>query len=699
MSTTTTHQWRFFRSGGFDQVSIATPADLLHLGELDPKLWTVLNCPTTGLEFDTATLTMLDQDKDGQIRVPEILAAVKWSCERLTDLNLMFAQPGLPLAAITDSDDEGAGIKNAAKQVLRYSGKTAEESIQVADLLNTSCLFSADHFNGDGVVVPELTTDADLQQFITAILNTQGGLADRSGVTGVNKDSLQQFLAQAQSVVDWHAAFDASQVTLCPLADQTAAAVSVFEQVQAKIDDYFLRCQLAAFDGKAVQNLNPATSVYDNLANKVIAKADSDIAALPLSAVTTDSILVLNQGINPAWASRMQEFADKVLTPLLGEPCNELSLTLWQNISAQLAAWRNWMAARPDTSVHELSLTQLQQFLASDLPAKLEALIAEDLAACTFANNLHALEKLVRYQRDLVTLLRNFVSFSDFYQGKQKAIFQAGTLFIDQRSCDLVLQVNDVARHATMAPFSGCYLIYCTCTRQGEAPLNIVAALTGGDVDELMVAGRNGVFYDRKGRDWKASVTKVVVQPVSIRQAFWTPYRRIAAFIEQQVQKFAAARDKDIEAKTTAGASTASNFDIAKFAGIFAAFGLAVGAMGTALAAIVSGLFQLAWWQIPLVLIALVLVVSAPSMIIAYLTLRRRNLGPLLDANGWAVNTRARINVPFGAALTNLASLPKGSKKALIDPFAEKPSVWPYVLAAMIILVVGLAVWQTWFNA
>ena len=37
------HIWRFFRSGGFDQVRLETADDLRHLSELDPKLWTVLN--------------------------------------------------------------------------------------------------------------------------------------------------------------------------------------------------------------------------------------------------------------------------------------------------------------------------------------------------------------------------------------------------------------------------------------------------------------------------------------------------------------------------------------------------------------------------------------------------------------------------------------------------------------------------------
>ena len=73
------HKWRFFRSGGFDQVRLETGADLKALGELDPKLWAALSCPTSGLEFDGKTLELIDSDADGHVRVPEIVAAVQWT--------------------------------------------------------------------------------------------------------------------------------------------------------------------------------------------------------------------------------------------------------------------------------------------------------------------------------------------------------------------------------------------------------------------------------------------------------------------------------------------------------------------------------------------------------------------------------------------------------------------------------------------
>lgn len=712
-TTQSQHKWRFFRSGGFDQVALDSAADLQHLAELDPKLWTVLNCPTTGLEFDHRTAALLDLDGDGQIRVPEILAAVRWCCERLQDPDVLFKEPGLPLSAIAESDEEGRHLKAAAQRVLEITGKTVDEPLQVADLSDMTLLFSPHHFNGDGVVMAELTSDAELALLITEIIQTQGAEADRSGGLGMTQDSLDAFYQQAQAVVDWHAAGGSDDPLFCPLGAATADAVAAFEAVKAKVDDFFVRCQLAAFDPKASDALNPASAVYDLLSNKAISTVDADVAALPLAAIAAGQSLPLGQGLNPAWSQAISELKLQVLEPLLAvkskAKAEHLSFEQWQQVCLLLEPYRVWQAAKPDSTLHQLPLERLEAIVSADGKERLELLIEQDLAASTFADNVDAVERLVRYQRDLVTLLRNFVSLSDFYQSKHKAIFQAGTLYLDQRSCELVLKVSDMARHATMAPFSGCYLVYCTCERQGEKPLQIVAALTGGDVDELMVPGRNGVFYDREGRDWRAMVTKVVAQPVSIGQAFWSPYKRVAAFIEAQLQKFAASRDKDIEAKTTTGVTTISTtaptpaaptavagFDIAKFAGIFAALGLAVGAIGTSLAAVMAGLFSLAWWQIPLVIAAVLLLISGPSMLMAFLTLRRRNLGPLLDANGWAVNTRAKINVPFGAALTGLARLPAGAKRSLTDPFAEKKRPWPGLFLLLMVVLCASLFW--WFR-
>jgi len=165
---------------------------------------------------------------------------------------------------------------------------------------------------------------------------------------------------------------------------------------------------------------------------------------------------------------------------------------------------------------------------------------------------------------------------------------------------------------------------------------------------------------------------------------------RAKAASDKAAAGIAAAAEKAAAAKAAPAAP--APFDVAKFAGIFAAVGLAVGAIGTAIAAVVTGFLKLNWWQMPLALAGLILIISGPSMIIAWLKLRQRNLGPLLDANGWAVNARARINIPFGGSLTKTASLPEGAERSLQDPFAEKKSRWPYYLALVILLGIVLYV-------
>ena len=106
-----------------------------------------------------------------------------------------------------------------------------------------------------------------------------------------------------------------------------------------------------------------------------------------------------------------------------------------------------------------------------------------------------------------------------------------------------------------MAGMAGTYLAYCDCVRKGTGEkLSIVAAFTGGDSDNLMV-GRNGIFYDRKGRDWDATITKIVDNPISIRQAFWSPYKKLVRMIEERAAKQAAAADASSNAQLTAVAN------------------------------------------------------------------------------------------------------------------------------------------------
>lgn len=160
-------------------------------------------------------------------------------------------------------------------------------------------------------------------------------------------------------------------------------------------------------------------------------------------------------------------------------------------------------------------------------------------------------------------LCTNFVNFADFYNRGEPAIFQAGTLFLDQRSCELTLPLEDAAKHDD-GRHGGRYLAYCDCVRKGTGEKRqIVAAFTDGDLDNLMV-GRNGIFYDRQGRDWDATITKIIDNPISLRQAFWAPYKKFVRMIEEMVAKRAAAADAAADAKLAQAATAAAEVDKTK---------------------------------------------------------------------------------------------------------------------------------------
>jgi len=223
--------------------------------------------------------------------------------------------------------------------------------------------------------------------------------------------------------------------------------------------------------------------------------------------------------------------------------------------------------------------------------------------------------------------------------------------------------------------------------------LQIVAAFTGGDSDNLMV-GRNGIFYDRKGRDWDATITQILDNPISIRQAFWAPYKKCLRLIEEQIAKRAAAAGNAATAQVQAAAATGQppaplpppkKID----PGMLAALGLVLSTLLVALGGIFAAFTKLPLWQMPLAIAAILLAVSIPSMIIAWLKLRKRNLGPILDANGWAVNAKAKINVPFGTSLTKVAVLPPGAQRDMVDPFAEKRKPWGLYAAITVILLLA----------
>ena len=697
MTEATSHTWKFFRVGGFEQVSLESGADFMRLGQLDQKLWVALACPTTGIEFDPNTAALIDTDKDGRIRAPELISAVNWTCSMLKNpSDLVKGSSGLPLDAINDSTSEGAQLLASAKQLLIGIGNKDGGVINLEDASAQAKAFAATNFNGDGIVPADAADDAATKAVVADIIACCGADADRSGKPGVSQAKVDTFFADAAAFSDWCKKGEADKTILPVGAENTAAASAAVKAVKAKVDDYFARCKLAAYDSRALAAVNRQESEYLALAAQDMTITASEISGFPLAQVSAGKSLPLKEGINPAWVAAVTKLQAAAIKPLLGDK-SALTEADWLVLLTKLGPFECWQAGKAGASVEKLGIKRVREILAGKSKAVLAALIAQDKAMEPTANAIATVEKLVRFHRDLNQLCTNFVNFKDFYNGASLAVFQAGTLYLDQRSCNLCLPVDDPSKHAAMAGLAGAYLAYCDCVRKGSGEKrSVVAVFSQGSDDNLMV-GRNGIFYDRKGRDWDATITKIVANPISLRAAFWSPYKKLARIIEGQIAKRAAAADANANAKLASAAEKTVNVDKAKPAepkkvdvGAVAAMGVAFSALSAAVAGMLGVFKGIEPWQVPLIILGLLLIISLPSLILAFLQLRKRNLAPILDANGWAVNARARINVPFGTRLTGIAKLPPGASVSTNDKYAERSSLLPKLLTFLFII------WWLW---
>ena len=528
--------------GGVTRVRIQSGKDIRHLGELDKKMWTVLSCPTTGLEISEESLKSMDVDGDGKLRVKEVIATADWLCASLVNPDTLFEQKAE--IALDNIADEG--LADVARQII--------ESQKAASLQDEKPMISL----------------ADVDAAIGAVT------------------------IEEQAV---------------PAAPLEADVIAAYKEKQAEYAAYF--------EQEKLQKLGLAVIAEDT----------------------------------PKPGMKEADFL---------------------KMGKQIAEWEAGKSAA-------------------------ETANADALAA---AKAVYApLRKLLLLHRDFYRLLRNFVTFEDFYDNDSATVasFQAGTLIIDQRACHLCMRVNDLPKHDVQAPLSGIYLLYCDCeSKKLGKKMQILAAMTQGEVKNLSV-GKNGIFYDNEGNDYDASVIKIIDNPISIRQAFWTPYRKLGDWITAKINKSAAEKDAavmsdvttKIEAKAEGGeAAQKPAFDIAKFAGIFAAIGMALGMIGTALVSVAKGLSGFAWWQYIVLFVVILLLISGPSMVMAWLKLRRRNLAPVLNANGWAVNSDALVSVIFGRTLTEQVAFPV-VKLPKVKTGMKKWQVTSIVLGIVAILLIA----------
>ncbi|MCG9881118.1 MAG: hypothetical protein MH472_11015, partial [Bacteroidia bacterium] len=299
---TNKHIWHFETIGGVKRVNLNSGEDLIALDSLDQKLWTALSCPVNGLEIDPHTLQLIDTNQDEQIRVPEILAAVKWVLNILKDPNdLLVGSNKLFLDAINEDSEVGKEILASARIILKNLGKAEQNYIELEDTTDSVKIFAGTAFNGDGVITVDSTPNENLKQLIEEIIDTIGSKHDRGGKIGIDEEQVTNFFDTSKKYYDWQMEAKNNADNIMPYGENTPIAYEAYLSVKDKIDDYFLRCNMAAFDPETTPTLNQLNSRIENIAHANLIHELAEISEYPLSKIEGNKALNLKNGINPVW--------------------------------------------------------------------------------------------------------------------------------------------------------------------------------------------------------------------------------------------------------------------------------------------------------------------------------------------------------------------------------------------------------------
>ncbi len=631
----------------------------------------------------------------------------------------------MPLDALDASHDDGRALRGAAEQVLTDFGRAGAREISLSDVRERIRVFNAGLYNGDGIIPPERIGEPELAEFARDIAACAGSAKDASGAEGIGAAQLEGFLAEAGARLEWLGGAAAIRERWAGISGGGDGAIEAFAAaaaVEEKLDQYFALCWLekgregagdaGAGSGGEAYGRGSGVASAGRIADDPFrgldatpiysgdrAARESWLKAAPVARPRTDGRLDLTAPLNPLFRDALETFAVKFLDRAFGGSGRILDRAAWERIRADLAAYRAWLSGEKGAALAKLGEEKLRRYMSGDLPARLRDLIEKDKAASRELDRLRELEKLLLYRKWLWEFANNFVSLARLYDPEKSSLVEAGVLVMDGRRFNLTIRVFDPNGHKRIAARSSVCLLYLDVCRGSGEKFQAVASVTSGATSRMFV-GKRGVLFTPDGKEWDAQVTDIITNPVDFWEAMKLPFTRVAEFAGKQIEKLSGTATANIESRASTEISAAQKAqlppvearsaaggaqpspaaaqsappaqavasqarpDAAKSGAardLLMGGGIAVAAIGSAIAFITHMLSSVSWLTLLAVLVALFLVVAIPTIILAIIKLRRRDIALILEASGWAVNASLKIRGRAGSLFTEIPPLPKGS--------------------------------------
>ncbi len=663
----------FRRYGRSYHLHIETAAELQSVLELDQAHWVATNAPINTINCDGTFLTLMDTDKNGRIICQEVKDGIVWLLEVFSDHEgISKGSRRLRLGAINYDNPQGKEIHEAAVKMLRRLGRGDAEEITLEDIRQIKAQVQSQSVSEAGVILPEAAEDAQVSEFIGEVIATVGGVEHPGGALGVDQGKLDEFVKQAEAFLKWHQQGQIpagkAKTEIMPLGGQTAGRYAILASVADKIEQYFAQCTVLALGEKFGEQMGWTAAELQELDLDEPGVIEEVLRKAPLAKPRAADVLCLAEQINPYYARALARFGKEVMPEVLKETGDTMTSGQWGQIKDFFGAHKGWIKGKPNTALESLGVQKLRNYVDGNFTKAVQALIAKSKDTAFALDNIRLAEKAVLYQAYMISLANNFVSFPHLYDAQKRAMFEMGTLVMDGRRFNLAVNSVDRAQHAKVAKTSNMYVLYVEITgRDGKAKYEVAVPVTSGGKGNLCL-GKRGVFYDLAGEEADAKVVHIIENPISLAEALLAPFLRLGRMLTGKIESITAEAEKKFDSKASTAMNQATAGPVAKgglggsTGGMLLGAGIAMAALGSALAYITKTLAQTQPLAIVVGVLVVLLAVMVPISIVAYLKLHKRDISAILEGSGWGINARMRLTRKQGKFFSECPRYPEGSK-------------------------------------
>lgn len=684
-------------------LDIAAPADLRDVLALDDSFWAATSAPVSAFHEDAAFLRYIDSDRNGRMRSDEVRAALRWLLDTLADASRVGADADeVLLDAVDKASAAGPGLLVTAAYVNEQAGRKDAPDVRLADVRAAMAELRGKPLNGDGVLVPAAADDdAALKEYVEAAIAATGGSDDISGAKGVNSAQLADFAAALKDFLAWKAQGAPDNAETMPLGADTPAVFNLFARHKDAVDRFFFIADFQRYD--------PAGAEKFLVSDPASATASGALEAAPLARPLPDGSLPLDgPNVNPLRRDVVAALRDGLFGRVLGREAPEsVAESDWKKVKATLAAYEAYLAAKKGAIVEALPADKLQGWADGPFDAAAKKLQEEDEVVAKRVAAFADLEKLLLFHRRLPRFLNNYVSLTEFYRPDETSLFERGRLLIDGRWFNLAIEVPDAAAHAAVAKNGGLYTMYVLVEPVGGPPsFTVVVPATAGTRGNLAV-GKRGVFFDLDGHEYDATITSIIENPISLKEAILSPFQNIAKSVMGKIENLGAAAQSKIEKAGTEAADAVAEGKVPPApaapapapaaapaagggaAGMFMGVSVAVAALGSAFAFIAKSVSAMSGAQRLTALLVILAVVLGPIVLAGVLKLMRQDMGPIIEGCGWAVNKSMRLTRKLRRQFTLTKAYPEGAEGTP----AKRAAVTLGVLVVLLALAYGAYLW------